>query len=246
MKKANIIVLSPHLDDAALSCTDHIASWRNKGIQVTVDTIFSNFSTQEISAYQQRFIRQLKFQDSCDYGKARETEDIRAMKMLDVNYRHANFVDAGFRASKQGQPVYPGYQALTPFKVDHHSEKLLNSLIDYLSLYKDADLVYIPLGVGGHIDHVLVREAALSVINNNKIGFYVEFPYGLRFWKYRFSMLNYIKQKRLSRRMITNYKRQVLNVYQTQIDFLFKKPFGYSELLFMPQANMQKNINKML
>ena len=39
-----------------------------------------------------------------------------------------------------------------------------------------ADVILAPRGVGGHIDHVLVREAAKK-IKNNKVIYYVESPY---------------------------------------------------------------------
>ena len=40
-----IVVISPHLDDAVVSCCDHILDWKKKGNRVRILTIFTAFQT---------------------------------------------------------------------------------------------------------------------------------------------------------------------------------------------------------
>ncbi len=158
------LFLSPHLDDAVLGCGAFMAKAIAAGHEAAVISCFTSpgvdASPEEEAIYQQRI-----------------TDDCCAMSQLGVSYRHLGFVDAPFR--RQG---YYNFNTL----LFHHrlpeSERAvtaqLTEQLEELTLAYNADHLFLPLGVGGHIDHHLLWEACKPLWNRRiPITFYEEQPY---------------------------------------------------------------------
>jgi LmbE family N-acetylglucosaminyl deacetylase len=154
------LYLSPHLDDAALSCPGSILSERAAGRRLLVVTVFS--APGEAS------------RDTAELYALRRQEDENAALELEVDFQRLDFVDAPFRS-----PAYGSFNGII-FGRDPGDDSTSARLADQISqLIAQArpDTVYAPLAVGGHIDHRLTCEAARRAGSGKRVLFYEDRPY---------------------------------------------------------------------
>lgn len=155
-----LVVLSPHLDDAVLSCGAMLAAARDAAADATVLTVFNGRPDGPLSAEARRF------HTECGHGDnamaLREAEDDLALQTLGVRTTRLGLPEALYRRDDRGQPRYAHPGAI--FRSSHDTEA---SLIDRLAsefsrltAITSADLLLAPLGIGGHIDHKVVAAAA--------------------------------------------------------------------------------------
>lgn len=227
------MVVSPHLDDAALSCAEHIRSWREQGHTVEVITLFTEFGDVEPSAYMKRFMIEQGFKSNEEYTSGRLQEDHRAMQLMEVKYHHAGLRDAGFR-EMNGRLLYADYKALTTTCTD--TEPLTReAAVTAFRQMESPDLAIAPLGIGSHIDHLIAREACCEAWPDAKNGYYFDFPYARNPLKYRLSLFRVLRGLKLSVKRLSAWKLELLNCYKSQMPFLFRgRPF-YPEILFLPR-----------
>lgn len=143
------LFLSPHLDDAALSCPAAI-----RGAPSHVATIF----TEGDASY-----------------AGRRAEDARALALLGVEPIHLGLRDAPFR-----HPHFSSFTALLlERRADPEALEQAKRAIAELLARLQPERVYAPLGVGGHVDHRLVHDAARAVVPREQLTFYEDRPYAL-------------------------------------------------------------------
>lgn len=181
-----VIFISPHLDDAALSCGAYISMLVERSIDVHVYTVFSGIpKTEELSQLAKAI--HLEGGLETDAMLRRREEDRVAMQYLGVNFTYANFLDCIYRTSPAGRSLYQTKKDIFPvhpdLQVDADTlEDLVTDLCRVLKELQPSE-VYVPLGIGHHIDHILVREALeRSVVqpgseNNTDIIYYEDVPY---------------------------------------------------------------------
>ncbi len=156
-------VISPHLDDAALSCSLFLAA--NPGSRIT--TIFANgpSSVRPLT----RWDRNARyFSDGADVMGVRRAEDRRAAALIQVTARHLSFWDRQYRNDRYG---YDGFA----------EKDLLKAVAEDLIQQHDeltADGWVIPLGLG-HPDHRLAADAGLILAERERghVYLYEELPY---------------------------------------------------------------------
>ena len=149
-KKYDVVVLSPHLDDAVFSLGQHLIEWIEQGKKIKIINIFTKFGNIEI-----------------DLEKYRKEKDKKVMDYLKVKWENWNFTDGGFRLSDK-KMLFGG-------KIIKEDDNLKKNIEKRLKKIK-ADLVLAPRGVGGHVDHILVREMARKIMDS-KIEYYIDLPY---------------------------------------------------------------------
>lgn len=231
----SVLLLSPHLDDVAISCSDHAVKWSQLKIKLHVLSIFTDFGEHGATAYQNRFINEQGFDGTKDFGIARRIEDQAAMQEMGFDYSHLGELDAAFRRDGENF-LYEDYRRLTSWEVDAPSEEVLERLTKHLKTMKSQyDHVVIPLGVGGHIDHWITRKAAESVWAAGKRIYYLDFPYALRPWKYRLKLAKDIFSHRISLLPFSDQKHTYLKHYKSQMPYLFRKRPSFSEVLLFPK-----------
>ena len=170
----NVVFLSPHLDDAVYSCGGLMASMMRSSRMVSVWTLFAGDSQDALSD----FARELhqRWKTGKEAVKARRIEDFKACTVMGVNARHFNHPDCIYRyETASGKPVINRNEDLF-----NPGPLVENDLIERISAELDATLpdeveVYCPLGLGGHIDHRLTREAAERL--HLPLVYYADFPY---------------------------------------------------------------------
>lgn len=173
----NWIYLSPHLDDAVLSCGALIWEQTNAGEQVSIWTLCAGdpppgpFSPFAQSLHQ-------RWQVGREAIAERRREDILACKLVGAEFRHFQIPDCIYRKDPQsGEYLYTSeaalFGSLRSVEVD-----LISAMQESLaqSLPPQCELVC-PLTLGGHVDHRLTRQVAERL--NKPMRYYADFPYVL-------------------------------------------------------------------
>lgn len=176
-KMKKILILSPHLDDAVLSCGDLIDKYVKKNYNVDILTIFSkNVDDSKLSDaakifHSNCFIRH----DAMEY---RKQEDKNAGMFLKCNNFYLDFKECLYRRDKKGF-LYPNLNNIYHLE-SKREQKNLDKLIKKLKkLINDYDTVIAPLGLGNHADHLIVNYAINCLRNEIKgqLLFYEEVAY---------------------------------------------------------------------
>jgi LmbE family N-acetylglucosaminyl deacetylase len=169
-----IVFLSPHLDDATLSCGGLIASASDKE-SIEIWTLFCSApvfgSTTPLTAW-------LHGASGASSGRQlsrmRKMEDEAACRVLQVNCRHFSWADAVYRKDRNGSPLYSTTRQDTWNPADQKVlEDISATLRDRLG---PDDVVVSPAGIGRHVDHLIARRAA-ELAAEGRVAYYVEVPY---------------------------------------------------------------------
>ena len=174
------IFLSPHLDDAALSCGGGITRLARAGVRVTVVTVFTTDQPPDAP------LSTLARRSHASWGvgdrpfEVRRAEDEAALQLLGAESQRLGMLDAVYRRSPSGDALYAN--PLAPPSPDD-TEQLLPRLVAALNDSAAATpqaRVFCPAGTGGHVDHVLARRAIEQVADSEAIVYYDEYPYTAR------------------------------------------------------------------
>jgi LmbE family N-acetylglucosaminyl deacetylase len=159
-------VVSPHLDDAVLSCCLFLAA--HPGSQVT--TVFAGgpSSVRPLTPWD----RAAKyFADGADVMRIRREEDSRANALINARARHLSYWDRQYRNERYG---YAG----------RADQDLLAAIVeDLVRWFREAtvDGLVIPLGLA-HPDHRMAADAGLMLAESERpecVYVYEELPYAV-------------------------------------------------------------------
>lgn len=187
-----VVVLSPHLDDAALSCGS-LLTRAAASIPVTVMTLFTT-SEGRPTLSARAFLHQCNARQAPALYDQRRAEDRLALRSIGVTGIHFGLPDALFRRRASVYPriartllpeldcVYPTFRRhISRGRVSPHDEKLRAELEHRILLATTKhDLVLAPLGLGRHVDHVLTHELGKALSRKRTVGWYADQPYALR------------------------------------------------------------------
>lgn len=171
------IVLSPHLDDAALSCGGLIARLTATGERVLVVNICSGSppSHTAFSPFAQTLHQRWGLPPSAVVAH-RRVEDAAALGVLGADALLLPALDAIYRRPD----AYADEQSLfaTPVADDPLTDVVATLIATLIKRYPRATF-YVPLAVGMHVDHQLVFSAATTSLRAAAIHFacYEDFPY---------------------------------------------------------------------
>ena len=200
------LIISPHLDDAWFDLGGSINEWRKAGDEVTVIDVFS------VQAFTRGSV--LPTAEATRIRKLEEQENARRdqveLKFLDLR-----------------EALLRGYKAIFPPAIDWTIDRApFDSMVAELRTGSESlgagDAVYFPLGAGGHVDHLLVREA-FTILGSDfanrgvEIEFYEDLPYACS----QGLPLAFISQHRLEpvfERIEIEHKLKAVRAYKTQVD----------------------------
>lgn len=172
------IFLSPHLDDAILSCGGLIAELSGR-TNVEIWTIFSG------APWCGPYSGVAKWLHSVSGGLTgrrlavhRRREDQIACQILGAGFRHLGWYDAVYRKSGWKRFLYAaGCQT----QMSEQDQTLLKSVTKGLQrLISPDDIMLVPLALGGHVDHRFTRVAA-EMASHAHVAFYADVPYLQRY-----------------------------------------------------------------
>ena len=171
------VYISPHLDDAVISCGGLIARQAACGETVAVLTVCAGDPPQGPLSDFARTLH-MDWQVSESPVQSRRREDLAACKRLGATAVHLEIPDAIYRLSLSSQPLYPSFDdifgPLHPAE-DELVQELARSLNAHIS---PDDHLYGPLAFGAHVDHRLARLAAELL--DRPLLYYRDMPYGFR------------------------------------------------------------------
>lgn len=176
------LFLSPHLDDAVLSCGGTLYQLTAEGHTVVVYTVMAGRPPRNLP--DSPLLRELhaRWQTAGDPVVERRYEDIKALRALGVKARHGTIPDCVYRVSYgpggERRALYPNEESL--WGPVHPADTAPLLLEATPLLYHATDVLHVPLGVGGHVDHRLVREWGLRLArahNGVRVRFYEDYPY---------------------------------------------------------------------
>lgn len=170
--KHDIVILSPHPDDACFSLGGSILKHKDDDI-----TVWNIFSRQEFSILKE---------DSNNALERIKAEELEVCHNLQVSVVFEDYPEAGLRGFQRLSEIIG---APWPIKNNRVQEQqTYNSLISKIESFlinKNHIYLGLPLGSGAHIDHLMCREAALHVLNNSlkaidcNVFFYEDLPYSI-------------------------------------------------------------------
>jgi LmbE family N-acetylglucosaminyl deacetylase len=167
------IILSPHLDDAALSCgalATELGSARTEIWTFFAGApLFGNYSPlaewfHQVSGGSKGAI----------LAWIRRREDERACRALGAISKHFRWYDAVYRRDGNGLPMYEDCRQDTWAIADNPLVSEISSVLRKTLLPSDA--VIAPLTVGKHVDHLILR-AAVEKCGHRNIYYYADVPY---------------------------------------------------------------------
>lgn len=239
MNNSDITILSPHQDDAALSLANFIVHYSNLyEFKIINCFTFSNHSPywpnssiddiiQKRCEEDSNFIKQVRTKYiSCI--NLSESDSLLRLKTHDINY------------------------IITERPLNAHDFYHLYTLQQKLSQHIDNKMIFIPLGVGNHIDHILTCLAGITLFNNIcQFAFYLDVPYWLftslkAIQKRTHSIETFINDELDPHILLSQYsfeKRTLAEIYSSQInnheiDLISMAPYQGEVLLIPKKSNI--------
>ncbi|MBK8904063.1 MAG: PIG-L family deacetylase [Anaerolineaceae bacterium] len=171
------IYLSPHLDDAALSCGGQIFLQTAASHPVLIVTPMAGEPAPDLQ--QSAFVQELheRWALPQDAVRARRAEDAAACQILGADYLHWAVPDCVYRIDPAtGEPCYPTWESVITTR-HPADDAVVAQLAAYLRQLPPADEIVVPLTAGNHVDHRLVRQAAEQVFAPTQLVYYEDYPY---------------------------------------------------------------------
>jgi O-antigen/teichoic acid export membrane protein/LmbE family N-acetylglucosaminyl deacetylase len=189
------LFVSPHLDDGVLSCGALMSNLQPEN-EITVATVFSAAAPGRISLSARQYLRQCRSADPQLLYGLRQAEDQQVLTRLGVDLVHLGAVDALFRRRRHRTRlgafigrylpelslVYPTYRyhviRQAPSRRDDELVRQVTDAVMALVAARRPRTVFLPLGLGGHVDHVIVRSIGRAC--PDLAVYYADFPYSDR------------------------------------------------------------------
>lgn len=165
------LFISPHFDDVALSCGGIVALEAEHG-EARIVTVFAGEPHDALSAFAAFQHRRWGVTDAVD---ERRREDILACSRLGAAYQWLAYLDAIYRGDQyQSDEDLFGEVKPGDATVAAAIQAELLALVAQLRPKR----VYLPLGVGGHVDHRLITSVGGLIKRTGvTVRYYEDFPY---------------------------------------------------------------------
>lgn len=235
--KKTCYFVSPHLDDAAFSAGGLI-SYLAKNTEVYVITVFTKARNEKHS------LSALAYAKTCGYTGSemgrffsdRRREDREAMESIGAEIIHLGFFDALWRVNKNRnipfkllsfflndfRYIYPTHRLhISKGRIHENDQENLVEVegkLRSITGSNDDIVVFCPLGVGRHVDHVFVREVCKRAFD--KVIYWEDSPYNL----YHQTDNNYISANKLRKYKYSGnqeIRKSLYPAYKTQFGKLF-------------------------
>jgi LmbE family N-acetylglucosaminyl deacetylase len=244
-----LVVLSPHLDDAALSCGGLMTHAVGR-TSVTVATLFTDAGRAPHTLSARRYLRQVGAHSAQTLYQQRRAEDRAALEPAGITCVHGGLTEALFRRRPtrglrslwahllpELAHIYPVYRLhLTAGRVAAADAATLRDARAFIQqvVGSGLHLLLAPLGVGGHVDHVLARSVAER--SGAPVVYYSDFPYNQRHpVPDGFIQRNGLVETKCSG--FAKARAELIGAYRTQVRAMF--PDGriplVPEVFFVPQ-----------
>lgn len=172
-----LAILSPHFDDAVLSCGGRIWETQKGGGSVRVLSLFAGPPIGQPPPFAQ--VQHEMWGRPPDPNRLRRAEDVAALTRLGCyDWQHLDAPDAVYRLGTTGVALYDSEAAI--FGDIHPEEaRYAVTLTDMVRAYLPPDATILaPLGAGHHVDHLLAHSVGRALLaQRHEVAFYEELPY---------------------------------------------------------------------
>ena len=173
-----ILILSPHRDDAAFSLSLSMHNWLTARHSITVLTVFtrSRFAPYSDAAFvhendQLSYVSAMRLRED-ELFLRRITQDLP--KGLKSNLR---MIDLNLKDGPIRLRIPPEELSTTPVNPADPSIEKIRKALTQQTMAGSVDALVVPLGLGGDVDHLTVRAAALPFTTGRLVAFYEDLPY---------------------------------------------------------------------
>jgi LmbE family N-acetylglucosaminyl deacetylase len=170
------VYLSPHLDDAVLSCGGRIWQQAQEGERVLVATVFGGTPAPDtpLSPFAQGL--HARWGHLADAAGRRQEEDQAALALLGAKPLHWTYADCIYRRTPEGHFPYASEELLWG-PVHPAEEGLIAELASRIAALplEPGGALFAPLRVRRHVDHQIVRRAAEG--SGCRLAYYEDYPY---------------------------------------------------------------------
>jgi LmbE family N-acetylglucosaminyl deacetylase len=222
---APLLMLSPHADDAVLSCGGLLLQHED----AVVVTAFSGDAPQPRTGPLARLAS----------PELRRAEDDRAMQLLGCELRRLQLADAIDRRDDEGKRYYSGLSELFG-AVRLQDSRLCAEIQAAIKAQLGERILLCPLAVGAHVDHQLCAHAGRRLANEgHSVWFYEDAPYVFPESGSELPSDSVIFAARRLRANVrgtwdlpirASQKQEILACYSSQIEALFADLETYAEL----------------
>lgn len=185
--KVDVLLFSPHLDDAVISAGNMLLAYARQKKRVCVVTIFTQGSDAIQTPDVLTFLHNSGRGTASELFNKRRNEDREALCMLGIScYTHLGFTDALFRSATLPlttliKPTYPSMQHVFGGRMSNQDHTIYMDIVRTLTkiktLHTDTKTkVYAPLAVGNHVDHMITFSAVTSIFAT-RTRFWEDVPY---------------------------------------------------------------------
>ncbi|MCI0348441.1 MAG: PIG-L family deacetylase [Acidobacteriales bacterium] len=231
------LFLSPHLDDAVLSCGGVIHQLTQRGERVVIMTVMAGEPPDNLPDTPPVQAVKARWGAGHILVSTRRTEDIRAARRVGAKVVHLPLLECLFRTARSGDgtrtALYPKDDS--PFSEYKKTDDARVLLLESQSCVREGVVtIYAPLCADHHIDHRLVRDWALVLTgakNAPVLKFYEEYPSIRNKMALNRVMLfykQYLPALSLTREMMTltqadvTAKIQALRCYESHVQVLWQ------------------------
>lgn len=175
------IYLAPHFDDATLSAGGTVVLQSATGQRPLIVTVFAGIppAGTTISPYARQMQENTGLgADAAEAVRKRRAEDAAAADILGADTLYLDFPEAIYRG--QLTPLYATEEQLfgAVNSADLHLDEELAAVFSQIAERAPIAAIYAPLGVGHHVDHLLVCSAADRLAQRKvNVKFFEDFPY---------------------------------------------------------------------
>ena len=176
------LFLSPHLDDAIVSCGGLIHQLAQQGERVIILTVMAGEPVDDLPETPALQAINAHWGTGRSYISERRAQDVRAALKLGARVVHLPLYECLFRTARSGDGTQT---ALYPDEDSRYGdcseadEARLTLLGSSSPVREDVVFIYAPLCADHHVDHCLVRDWALVVTASKgapQLKFYEEYP----------------------------------------------------------------------
>lgn len=256
-KKRECVFISPHLDDAIFSAGGLMHKMHRSGTKIITINVFTKPSPAPYTLSVRKFLRSCGYKNANELFKDRINEDRKALLQVSTGPVNLGFVDALWRRKnsrgllKSLSKILPEFDYIYPVyifsiaqgRVSNWDYKLYDLIQDRLSSvlneYRNP-VVFAPLGIGMHVDHLIVRDVVRK-LPYDKI-YWTDYPY----IKTASTDRIFIKQNRLKRfevKISKTKKENLVNMYVSQVKAIFgkeKETVPVKEYYYLPYKKLSK------
>ncbi len=174
------LYLSPHFDDAILSCGGLIAQQIAEGARVVIANICTATPDPSTLSPFARFQHNRWFDQNpgSDPIALRQAEDAAACAELGAEAVDLPVLDCIYRRNDVGEWLYTNEESLWATLHPDDDTTALDAALELLRNDLAPDVIYAPLAVANHVDHQWVRALAEDWAQDGRpVYFYEDYPY---------------------------------------------------------------------